>query len=129
MARLGASKVAAVLPSSAASARALRTSVSSPRRPSVPSARQSLAAVSSRTAGVSTSSSRVSRGLNLPPQRALFARPLFAEGAAVLIKGFSQADDLDPVGTSAGVRTSTREAEAVLKLGTQLPLLGVAAAN
>ena len=52
-----AGKIAVTLVRSAASARALRTRVSSPRRPSVPSARQSLAAVSSSSAGVSTSSS------------------------------------------------------------------------
>ena len=74
-------RVAADLPSSAARARALRTSVSSPRRPSVPSARQSLAAVSNSTAGVSTSSSRSRAANNMMLPLGLF---LLAFGACLL---------------------------------------------
>ena len=92
---------------SAAKARALRTSVNSPRNPSVPSARHNFAAVSSRLAGVSTLSS-ASRARCMRRRNVLSLRAHRLRNALRSLSNASLERIISTrVGTSEWVRTST----------------------
>ena len=69
------------------------------------------------------------RGFNLFAQRALFPRPLFTEGCAIVIKGLTQADNVHACRHVSWRTHIHRQTEAILKLRSQLAFLGVAATD
>ena len=106
-----------------------RISVNSPRRPSVPSAMQSLAARSNAVSDTLTDGKRFARRRDLLAQLRLFLGPCRDERGGIAFEFVAAAYDLDTAGKVVRRLHLNRHAEPIQQLRPQLALFRIAGAD
>ena len=120
--------ITAFPPRSAARARAARSTVSSPRRPSVPRLRHSWATLR-RCAGGTVARQQAPRPGEAPTERFRFLGPGLGERFGVPLKGIPPQHHLHAIVEILGGGDIHRQPKAIQELGPKSPLLRVARAD